>query len=83
MPDARLERLFPKLARAGYRVMSPANPRYNCIAWAAGTEDTWWWPPGGFNGHYWPASAPGRGPLLLVMPGVGAHHEEPDRWLGQ
>lgn len=50
-----LERFFPKLAEAPYRVTSPPDENYNCVAWAAGSIETWWepdptglyhWPPG-------------------------------------
>ena len=47
------ESLFPDLARTGYQVTSPPDPVYNCIAWAAGRTDEWWWPDvGGFE--FWP-----------------------------
>jgi hypothetical protein len=47
------ERLFPDLARIGYHVTSPPDPDYNCIAWAVGLTNTWWWPdPDGFD--FWP-----------------------------
>ncbi len=47
------EPLFPDLARTGYRITSPPDPVYNCIAHAAGMTDAWWWPdPDGFD--YWP-----------------------------
>jgi hypothetical protein len=36
-------------------VTSPVDPRYNCIAWAAGDKRRWWWPsPDG----YWPRGVP-------------------------
>ena len=48
------ERLFPDLVRTGYRVTSPPDPVYNCIAHAIGMTDRWWWPdPDGFD--YWPS----------------------------
>jgi hypothetical protein len=51
------ESLFPDLARTGYQVTSPPDPIYNCIAWAAGRTDQWWWPdPGGFE--FWPPGVP-------------------------
>ena len=51
------ESLFPDLARTGYRLTSPPDPSYNCIAWAAGFTDAWWWPdPDGFD--YWPPGLP-------------------------
>lgn len=51
-----LEQYFPNLAPTGYTVISPATFVYNCIAWAAGIADDWWWPdPMGVS--TWPASA--------------------------
>jgi hypothetical protein len=51
------ERQFPDLAPSGYRLTSPADLIYNCIAWAAGVTDAWWWPdPDGFD--YWPTGVP-------------------------
>lgn len=51
------ESLFPDLARTGYRLTSSPSAIYNCIAWAAGRSDDWWWPdPDGFD--YWPPDAP-------------------------
>jgi hypothetical protein len=34
-----------------YRPTSPATWTYNCIAWAAGVTDSWWWP---ISGRFWP-----------------------------
>ena len=48
---------FPDLAAAGYSETSPATEDYNCIAWAAGRQDDWWWPDSGLV-SYWPAQAP-------------------------
>lgn len=46
---------FPNLFVSGYQVTSPEDA-YNCIAWAAGEENTdEWWDPFAFgHGHYWP-----------------------------
>lgn len=50
-----IEGTFPSLSRTGYSLTSPASPDYNCIAWAAGETERWWWP----NPFaYWPAAAP-------------------------
>jgi hypothetical protein len=43
-----------------YRVIFPPDPRFNCIAHAAGANDRWWWPlpypsPPGL---YWPPQVP-------------------------
>lgn len=54
-PLPHLERLFPNLAVRGYMATSPADARYNCVAWAAGDTTRNWdsTRPGG----YWPADA--------------------------
>ena len=52
-----LESAFPRLRVTGYAITSPATEEYNCIAWAAGVNDRWWWPdPSGTA--YWPDHAP-------------------------
>jgi hypothetical protein len=40
----RLEALFPGLRDSGWLVTSPEEVRYNCVAWAAGDSNRWWWP---------------------------------------
>jgi hypothetical protein len=37
------------------RKTSEATTEYNCIAWAAGEDDRWWWPVGPY---YWPSTVP-------------------------
>lgn len=39
-----LENLFPRLVGTAFEVTSPQTPEYNCIAWAAGDDQHWWWP---------------------------------------
>lgn len=49
--EAEIEGSFPKLKGTAWRISSEQNSRYNCVAFAAGRTDRWWWPqPGG----YWP-----------------------------
>jgi len=48
---------FPDLDAEGFSQTSPATEDYNCIAWAAGRQDDWWWPDPGFV-SYWPEEAP-------------------------
>jgi hypothetical protein len=48
---------FPNLTRANHRVVSPAAPDYNCIAWAAECQDRWWWPDP-MGTAYWPPGVP-------------------------
>ena len=51
------EYAFPNLLVGGYRLTSPVDPLYNCIAWATGEDRRWWWPdPMGIA--YWPAGVP-------------------------
>lgn len=38
-----LKRQFPFLAKEGFTATSPTSTAYNCIAWAAGQTDEWWW----------------------------------------
>lgn len=44
---------FPQLTPANVRLASPADERYNCIAWAAGNNERWWWPDAQGQ-SYWP-----------------------------
>jgi len=45
---------FPKIDGTEFIVTSPCNKSYNCIAWAAGKNEEFWWP-----GHPdWPTGAP-------------------------
>jgi hypothetical protein len=39
-----LEDLFPGLRGTAFRVTSPKDPVYNCIAFAADETQHWWWP---------------------------------------
>lgn len=55
---SHLEILFPALIGGGYQVTGPHDQTYNCIAWAAGSTDAWWWPVGPHLQVYWPEGAP-------------------------
>jgi len=39
-----LEEIFPGLAKGLYRITSPSETHYNCIAWTAGDTSKGWWP---------------------------------------
>jgi hypothetical protein len=57
--DLQIESQFPAAATDGYILTSAEDPNYNCIAWANGDDDIWWWPtPHEITGVYWPESAP-------------------------
>jgi hypothetical protein len=54
---SNLEDIFPRLRGSGYRIESPQDPDYNCIAHAAGDQRNRWWPdPGGWAA--WPEGVP-------------------------
>jgi hypothetical protein len=38
------------LEHSTFELTSPPTEEYNCIAWAAGDTERWWWPQSGF----WP-----------------------------
>lgn len=52
-----LETKFPDLADYGYEVTSDPTSDYNCIAWAAGDAERWWWPSDSVFA-YWPDGVP-------------------------
>ena len=53
---------FPNLTRRNHGVTSDPTPDsgpeplYNCVAWAAGVNDVWWWPDDPLC--YWPPGIP-------------------------
>lgn len=58
MPDAFHELVrdqFPNLTADNYRITSLSNWNYNCVAWAIGITDAWWWPTAG---RFWPPNVP-------------------------
>jgi len=48
-----LEAVFPLLAGTNYSEESAPSDIYNCIAFAIGDLNNWWWPRKGY-GMYWP-----------------------------
>ena len=53
MNKKQIESEFPNLQDSAYKLASPETIEYNCIAWAAGETDVWWWPDS-MNTMYWP-----------------------------
>jgi hypothetical protein len=64
-----LEILFPGLRGTDYRLMSPRDRKYNCIAWAAGDNRRWWWPdpPPDDEGYYWPPGVPNEETVIAFV----------------
>ena len=58
--SAELLAAFPGLQTTPFRVTSPADLAYNCIAWAAHDTDNQWWPVGQGPGVFWPPGVPGE-----------------------
>lgn len=64
-----LEAAFPDLAGDDPVVTHPPNPRFNCVAWAVGVTNAWWWP--GDPGDYWPAGIPDEPTVSAVVSTLG------------
>ena len=52
-----LERQHPGLRSTDYRVVSPYDPKYNCIAFGACRKDGWW-EPDPMREYFWPDGIP-------------------------
>lgn len=48
---------FPRMNSSNCRPTSPADARYNCIAWAADDVGRWWWPDL-MGQKFWPEEVP-------------------------
>jgi hypothetical protein len=53
-----IEDLFPRLRGTAYQITSAPDDGYNCIAWAAGLTNEWWWPFGDPMRSHWPEGVP-------------------------
>lgn len=62
----QVEAQLPRLAERNYELASPADPTYNCFAWAAGDTTRVWSPTLIGSGSFWPPGIP----ALPSMPGV-------------
>lgn len=49
--ESLIRTAFPNLQHGGLIVTSKPTLDYNCIGWAAGDSDNWWWPS---TDSYWP-----------------------------
>jgi hypothetical protein len=55
VPKNAIEKAFPKLAGTQWQISSNQDPKYNCIAFAAGKTNKPWWPDPRFQSH-WPGT---------------------------
>lgn len=55
---------LPYLDRYNHSITSDQDTRYNCIAWAAGDQEKWWWPD---EDGYWPDRAPREATLEAFL----------------
>lgn len=76
MSDAELQRGFPNLRHSGYEITSPEDRGYNCIAWAAGVTDAWWWPDPWEIG-YWPNGVPREETIQAFIQAFGTRGYTP------
>ena len=60
--------VLPNLNADNYRITSPTTWEYNCIAWAVGITDAWWWP---VPGRLWPPNVPREETLAAFVAAVG------------
>ncbi len=57
MVDPEIESVFPGLRGQPYQITNPIDRKYNCIAFAVGDTQTWWWPDEAEE-DTWPAHVP-------------------------
>lgn len=57
MYPLQIRRALPSLQSQNHDITSPDTDEYNCIAWAAGEDDRWWWPANSPHA-YWPPDVP-------------------------
>ncbi len=55
MSTSEIKQGFPNLTDTSFRITSQKDRRYNCIAWAADNQNSWWEP--SVDG-YWPMGVP-------------------------
>jgi hypothetical protein len=61
--------VLPNLSVENYRITSPTSWQYNCIAWAVGISDSWWWP---VPGRFWPPDVPREETLDAFIAALGS-----------
>ena len=55
----KIQKIFPLLASVqDWKITSPVDYKYNCIAWAGIKDNIWWWPEKDLDGIDWPFNLP-------------------------
>src|ERR1700686_2172500 len=67
-----IEGAFPRLVGTSYAEVSAAMDVYNCIAFAFGDLENWWWPTKGY-GMYWPPGFPLNDSVDVLISIFAAH----------
>jgi hypothetical protein len=58
---------FPQLTpSASFQITSQKTKAYNCVAWAAGEQNRWWWPDK-MGTQYWPKDVPREATLAAFV----------------
>jgi hypothetical protein len=68
-----IPRIFTRLQYESFEVKSPRTTDYNCIGWAAGDNQHWWWP----GGRYWPTGLRADDSIPAFVAAFAAQGYEP------
>jgi hypothetical protein len=78
MSAPELEAEFPGLVSTAYEIASPHDPKYNCIAYALGDVNHFWYD-ANVKGYYWPPGEPSADTLEGWLSVFAIHgYEESD-----
>lgn len=70
--DVTIDTCFTSASKEGCWITSCKNSDYNCIAWAAGDTQNWWWPSSNAIGTYWPPGIPCECTLSAFVSAFGS-----------
>ena len=78
MSAPELEAEFPGLVSTAYEITSPHDPKYNCVAYALGDLNHFWYD-ANVKGYYWPPGEPSADTLEGWLSVFAIHgYEESD-----
>jgi hypothetical protein len=77
--DSEIDRWFPSAKNEGCWITSCLDDTYNCIAWAAGESNRYWWPVVAQNA-YWPPGVPYKETLPAFVQAFGTIGYKAWRW---